>query len=319
MAQVPIPVTIITGFLGAGKTTFLNRLIQDNTTTRFAIIENEFGEIGIDNELVIGSDEQIFEMSNGCICCRLNGELIQFLDQFVEKVDLIDHLIIETTGIAEPDSVAAAFVSNPNIQQTFRIDSVVCLVDGQHTVQHLTEREEAKRQITFSDLLLISKVDQIHDSELESLKIALRSINPFASIALSSNGHTDVEILQLSAYHSHQVERSLHHIKEGKVHAHDDISSVSLILEGAIDFLKFKHWMNVLLMIQGNHIYRVKGIMHFDQHDHKTIVQSVRASCLYQKGDQWGNEKDRVSRIVFIGKFLNEAIFRKQLNYCVVK
>jgi G3E family GTPase len=338
MNEDRIPVTILTGFLGAGKTTVLNHLISANPNTKFAIIENEFGEIGIDNELVVGADSGIFEMSNGCICCTLNGELVQTLVDLVNGEHEFDHLIVETTGIAEPDGVAAAFVAEPAIQSRFRLDATICLIDAHHAEDILKEREEAKRQVTFADYIVINKASEVSADYIKQLEGILKSANSFAEIAHCDYGKISTDLLNLNAYEVHQVEKKLdeahaqhehHHDHEHECndscpahkheHHHSDIVTQSFIIKAPLDVLKFRHWLNVLLMIQGKHLYRVKGIMNFQYQDRRAIVQSVKQMCVFTTGDDWVEGEERATKIVFIGKHLRRDILEKQLNNCLFK
>lgn len=329
MNHARIPVTILTGFLGAGKTTALNYLIQNHPETKFAIIENEFGDIAIDNDLVVGADSGIFELSNGCICCSLNGELVDTLMDLIGGNYSFEHLIIETTGIAEPDGVAAAFVSEPAIQQYFQLDATICLVDAHHAAESLREREEAKRQVTFSDHLVINKASEVPVEALQALRAQLQQANPFASISTCDQGQLDSSVLALNAYDENRVQALLkeehhaHHHESGHVcddHCdhdhHSDIVTQSFVLTEPLDILKFRHWLNVLLMIQGKHIYRVKGIIDFQYQDQKTVVQSVKQMCVFSSGGGWKANEKRESRLVFIGKQLRRDVLQKQLDHC---
>lgn len=335
MNEDRIPVTILTGFLGAGKTTVLNHLIATNPETKFAIIENEFGDIGIDNELVVGADSGIFEMSNGCICCTLNGELVQTLVDLVNGEHEFDHLIVETTGIAEPDGVAAAFVAEPAIQSRFRLDATICLVDAHHAEDILQEREEAKRQLTFADYIVINKASEVSADYIKQLEGILKAANSFAQITHCDYGKVTTNLLDLNAYEVHQVEKKLdeahvhhHHHEEGHEcdencpthhheHHHSDIVTQSFIIKEPLDVLKFRHWLNVLLMIQGKHLYRVKGIVNFQYQDKRAIVQSVKQMCVFTAGDDWKAGEERLTKIVFIGKHLRRDILEKQLKNCL--
>lgn len=313
-----IPVTILTGFLGAGKTTVLNHLIRQYPDKRFAIIENEFGAIGIDQELVVEVDAGIFELSNGCICCTNNGALMDTLWKLMERPEPMDHLLIETTGIAEPDRVAQAFLSEPAIQQAFQLYHTITIVDAVFALQTLLERPEAHRQIAFADILVINKVDLAKQSQVESLAKELAAINPFAKTVKTANGQLPKEWLQYKAYEKEIVTRDLPIVaSRSDSHGHAGIVSISYTFEAPFDFLKFRHWIHVLLLLQGERIYRVKGILHFAGMDHAMILQTVRQAHVFQKGEEWTGQSVRASKLVFIGPGLKRAPLEKALRSCL--
>lgn len=335
MSNNRIPVTIITGFLGAGKTTLLNHLNEKYKEKRFAIIENEFGEIGIDNDLVIGADDGIFEMSNGCICCELNDELIEVLQKLLDSKHEIDHLIIETTGMAEPDGVAQAFISDPEIQHHFRLDGTVCLADANHIEDMLKEREEARRQVTFADHIIINKHSDIDRDYLTDIKHKLGHMNNLASIETTDFAKVEKDVLNLSAYETKTIEERLgkaskhhhhdhdcdehcdhDHGHERGHHHHSDVATHSFIFDEPFDLLKFRHWANVLLMLQGDRIYRMKGILHFMHKEEKMVFQSVRNMHTFQAGEKWGTDKKQ-SKLVFIGPGLKREPLEKALKSCL--
>jgi G3E family GTPase len=314
-------VSILTGFLGSGKTTLLNQLIEQHPEVKFAVIENEFGEIGIDNDLVMGGDDSIFEMSNGCICCTLNDELVETLAKLLHSEYEFDHLIIETTGIAEPDAIAAAFVADPEVQNFFQLDAVICMVDAINILDMLKEREEAKRQVTFSDFIIINKQSEASAAQLKLVEESLRQVNPLAEIKYADYAKVDTDLLNINAYEFKNVEAKIkaqhqphaeHHHHHH--HHHDDIISHSFIFDQPFDMLKLRHWMQVLLMLQGEGIYRVKGVLDVQYQDRKVILQSVRKSMAFQLGEDWPEGKPRQSRIVFIGKNLRKDILEKHLK-----
>ncbi|MDX2068152.1 MAG: GTP-binding protein [Haliscomenobacter sp.] len=326
---MPIPVTILTGFLGAGKTSLLNQLIANHPEKKFAIIENEFGEVPIDGDLVIGASDAIFELANGCICCSLNGELIETLEKLLNSGKDFDHLIIETTGMAEPDAVAAAFVSDPGIQSAFQLDGTVCLVDAVSVQETLAEREEAVKQITFADHIVINKSDDVQAHYLEALQANLREMNPLASISLANYGHTAADLIALHAYEVGQLERRIkdvvqdsHSHEHEHVHEHQhhaDVTAHSFTFEQTFNLLAFIHWSKVLLMIQGKNIYRIKGILNLGEGESKMVFQSVRTQSAFTRAGDWREGEPRLSRIVIIGKNLKREALEKALRSCLKK
>lgn len=380
-----IPVTILTGFLGAGKTTVLNHLIQNYPNKKIAIIENEFGEIGIDNDLIIRPENGIVELSNGCICCTLNEELVEALERLLNSEHTFNHLLLETTGIAEPDAIALAFLATPDIQAHFRIDAVVCVADAHHLEEILIEREEARQQLTFADFVVLNKASEVSAERLEELKGILRSANPFATIETADQGKVQTNILDLKAYSAQELEKKLeretsHHdhdhvcdahcdhkhehssatlTNHKHEHKHDhtcdehcehehssanvvsepaelltnhthehkhkhrhhshDIVSESFVFSEPLDMLKFRHWINVVLFIQKQSIYRIKGILNFAWEEEKLVFQSVQQMFVFQRGSAWGNDELKQTRIVFIGKKLNRGVLEKSLQQCYYK
>lgn len=322
---MPIPVTILTGFLGAGKTSLLNQLIANHPEKKFAIIENEFGEVPIDGDLVIGASDAIFELANGCICCSLNGELVETLEKLLGSGKVFDHLIIETTGMAEPDAVAAAFVSDPGIQSAFQLDGTVCLVDAVSVQETLAEREEAVKQITFADHIVINKSDDVQAHYLDALQARLKEMNPLAEISTANYGHTSATLLSLHAYETAQLEQSINALVQGSHshehghHHHSDVTAHSFTFEQAFDLLAFIHWTKVLLMIQGKNIYRIKGILNVGVEVSKMVFQSVRTQSAFTRAGDWPEDEPRLSRIVIIGKGLKREAFEKALRSCLQK
>lgn len=197
----PIPVTVLTGFLGSGKTTLLNRILTEQHGRRIAVIENEFGEIGIDNELVIGADEEIFEMNNGCICCTVRGDLIRILGNLMKRKDRLDAVLIETTGLADPAPVAQTFFVDEEIRAAFKLDAIVTMVDAKHVWQHLDSSSECQEQIAFADVVLLNKTDLVDADALDKLEEKIRSMNAVATIHRTQNAVVAVEnILGIGAF-----------------------------------------------------------------------------------------------------------------------
>lgn len=362
-----IPVTILTGFLGAGKTTLLNELITKYPEKKIAIIENEFGEIPIDNDLVIRPENGIFELSNGCICCTLNDELVEALERLLNSEHAFNHLLVETTGIAEPDSIAAAFLATPDIQAAFRIDGVVCVADAHYVADLLDEREEARQQLTFADYIILNKASEVAPDYLASVKRVLRQANPLATIEPADYCKIETNVLDLQAYTAASLEKKVeqhttphthhhhhhdhtcdehcdhdhehshdhaheHHHNENHVcdehcdhdhkhghhhhHHHTDINSVSFVFKEPLDLMKFRHWINVILLVQNQSIYRIKGILNFAWEEDRLIFQSVQQMFVFLRGSTWENEDEKLSRIVFIGKNLRKDILEKSIKQC---
>ena len=311
-----IPVTILTGFLGAGKTTLLNRIIEQNKSVRFAIIENEFGEINIDSELVIGVEDGIFEMDNGCICCTLNGALSETLKDLIERSSSFDHLLIETTGIADPAAVAASFLSDYTIQQNFQLNGTIGIVDALHINQVLNENKESIRQIGFSDYILLNKTKGIDPEKINALKSLVKKLNPFATIEICDHANIETTpLLQVKAFDIKVIEQKTALLtKQDFLHHH--ISSQSYILPGDFDFLKLQHFFKVLVSVQSMRIYRMKAVLSIAGESQRLIFQAVHQQIVFTKGSPWKEEEERISKIVVIGNNLNWDRFEKRLRAC---
>ncbi|MBU1373984.1 MAG: GTP-binding protein [Bacteroidetes bacterium] len=326
MSFKQVPVTIITGFLGAGKTTLLNHLIKESPDKKFAIIENEFGAINIDSELVITTDDQIFELSNGCICCSLNGDLFEVLNKLVTGKFEYDHLIIETTGIADPSAVAASFLTDYNVQTAFKLDGTVCLVDSKNVLSVLGVDEEASKQISFADHIIFNKCDEISSEMMEEIKSKIKGLNPFTDYSFTNYGKVDTaKILSLNAYQKEKTQFKLGFNTNQNVFGinqetkHQDLVSQSFIFEQSFDLLKIRHYLTVMLFIQGTSFYRIKGILNIEGLQRKLIIQSVKGAPVFTDGDEWQVNEKRETRIVFIGKNLKREILEKGIKQCIFK
>jgi len=328
------PVTIITGFLGAGKTSFLNEYIAFQKDWRPVIIENEFGEQGIDAGLILSSGTDIFELNSGCICCSLNDDFYDLLNLLERKRDEFDELVIETTGIADPATVAQPLLVSPRIERSYRLERVICIVDARMIEFELKDTEEARRQIAFSDILLISKCDAVRPGYVDELKILLQNINPFAAIFSgdSASGYPLDEIsaltradfnnrppakpgFSLSLGGSSKKTRRL--LTGNHEHRHHDITSLSFVFDRPFDLLLFERKLFVFLNFQAKDIYRVKGILWVTDADYKVIIQSVVNLMGVSAGKDWGPDERKESRIVIIGKNLKAEGFEKMLKECL--
>lgn len=317
-----IPVTILTGFLGSGKTSLLNHIIQSQSNKRFAIIENEVGSVNLDSEFIVGAEEDIFQITDGCLCCSLNLELAKLLNELVRRRDEFDHLIIETTGIADPSGVAAVFVSDLTVQQHFQLDSILCVVDSFHIDELLKSKEtEAARQISFADVLIFNKTDLVSTEQLMQTKKNLQAIHPFASTLETNlnanNPQIDVnKILNVKAFEAKQVEVKTQSTKFVLAHQHGNITAQTYQYTQPFDFLKFRHFVQVLLHFQSMRIYRMKGILNIDGQPNKIIFQSVQQQVVFTKGSEWQPHETRQTTLVVIGNGLNKMAFDKKLKQC---
>lgn len=330
-----IPVGIITGFLGAGKTTLLNNLIRDYPDKRFAIIENEFGEIGIDSQLVLNVDNSnICELANGCICCSLNDDLAGLVKDLLYTGRPFDYLLIETTGIADPSSVIQPFFSDTDIRSSFTMDSVICLVDALYFEPSFRQQEEVHRQVAIADLILLNKAAEADGKSLSDIMEILQTVNPQAEIIQTD--HAEIRnhrVLDRQAYRKDRVgsySLSLNPTSLGKYGYHQNdqagqwlvqeprpdhsIASFSFQFPGNFDLERFSYWMEYFLYINQANIFRIKGILSFADNPQKMILQTVRSSYLLEDWEFWEIGEERVNRLIFIGKDIPYTDIREALE-----
>ena len=319
-----IPVTIVTGFLGAGKTTLINQVLKQKHDKIITVIINEFGEVGIDHEIVVDVEEEIYQMNNGCICCNLRSDLGNTLQAILnanEQKQLgIDHILFETTGLADPSPIAQTFFRLPFLKEAFYIDSVITVVDAKNIIQQLSIREEPLLQIAFADKILLSKVNQIGIKELEKVKETIQEINAFVDIQEIDLAHLDVgmlvdqhlfqpddrKMLSLVADIEHE-HKHLHHL---------DVTSFAIEEEQALDLKKINRWLNELIFMFGMDLYRYKGILSIKGVNQQIIFQGVNMAFDLSKGKSWG-DSPRNSSLVFIGKDLPEKMLEESFKDCI--
>ncbi|HTI66954.1 MAG TPA: GTP-binding protein [Caulobacteraceae bacterium] len=341
------PVTVLTGYLGAGKTTLLNRILTEDHGKRYAVIVNEFGEVGIDNDLIVDADEEVFEMNNGCVCCTIRGDLVRILGGLMKRKGGFDAIIVETTGLADPGPVAQTFFVDDDVKAKTRLDSVTAVVDAKHVLLRLADSREAVEQIAFADQIVLNKADLVTEAELVEVERRLRRINPLAPIhrAVKSNvpleailgrGGFDLDrIVELEpeflnpghgeAGHvhdehcGHDHHGHHHHGHDHAVgHAHDDqgVKGISLTLERPLDGTKVTRWLNELLQAQGPDILRAKGILDVKGEDKRLVFQAVHMILDGELQRPWREGERRYSRMVFIGRNLDEAKLKSGLEAC---
>ena len=321
-----IPVTIITGFLGSGKTTLLNNIISKYQDRKFAVIENEFGDIGIDGGLIVEDAKNIFELSNGCICCSLQGDFLETINTLLDSSLKFDHLLIETTGIADPDSVVSMFISSEELQKRFIIDSVICVADAVNIEDFIDEQREVRKQIALSDYVLINKADSVHQTYIKDLFELIRKINPVAKCdAVSYSNIDSISILDNFSFAGQSIEKTTTDFPlvsgitldtQRLLNTHD-ISSEAFILKGDIALEKFETWMSGFLFFNSHNIFRIKGILSISNSNIQSIFQAVKNSYKLEEGKIWSKE-ERYSKFVFIGKHLDRQMIENSLAELVI-
>mgnify|MGYP001131681952 CR=1 FL=1 len=350
-----IPVTVLTGYLGAGKTTLLNRILSEEHGRKYAVIVNEFGEIGIDNDLVVGADEEVFEMNNGCICCTVRGDLMRILADLMKRNGKFDAIIVETTGLADPAPVAQTFFVDENVGKKTKLDAVVTVTDAKWLNDRLKDAPEAKNQIAFADVILINKTDLVSPDELSEIEARIRGINPYAKLHRTQRAQIALsEILERNAFdlerildiepafleskdhdhdHHHDHGHDHHHDHDHHDHDHDhkhddhhggvkhyhdeEMQSISLKTDKPLDADKFFPWVEDLVQKEGPNILRSKGILSFKDEDRRFVFQGVHMILDGDHQRPWKEDERRQSRIVFIGRNLPEKAITEGFESCI--
>ncbi|TNB47508.1 GTP-binding protein [Martelella lutilitoris] len=347
-AAKPIPVTVLTGYLGSGKTTLLNRILSENHGKQYAVIVNEFGEIGIDNDLIVESDEEIYEMNNGCVCCTVRGDLIRVVEGLMRR-PRFDGIIVETTGLADPVPVAQTFFMDDDVRAKTALDAVIALVDAKHLPLRLKDSREAEDQIAFADIVLLNKTDLVSADELADVEGLVRAINPAARIFKTERSGIELErILNQNAFDlkhvleddphfldhdhddhvcgpdcdhdHHDHDHHDHHHHHHGLSDHHDVTVQSVSLRGgALDPNRFFPWIQSVTQNQGPNILRLKGILAFNNDDERYVVQGVHMIIEGDHQRPWKDGEARESRLVFIGRDLDREKLEKSFRACEVR
>jgi G3E family GTPase len=315
-----VPVTVVTGFLGSGKTTLINHILKGQHGQKVAVIVNEFGEIGIDGQLMVSDDEeQLVEFNNGCLCCTVRGDLVRTLEDLTQRADL-DAVLIETTGLADPAPVASTFIVADEIRTKFSLDAFVTVVDAPNLQRNLMDSHEAQEQVAFADIILINKTDLVSADDIVAVKQQIRGLNPLAKIY-----HTEFSVVDLPLIlgtGAFDLEAKLEvdpEFLDDLEHEHDAaIASFALTSEKPIDMNKFMLWMNALAQEKGEDLYRTKGLFYAQGFPERVLFQSVRMLTSMKRDRLWKPDETKLTQLVVIGRNLNRDEFAEGFAKCVI-
>ncbi len=317
-----IPATVVTGFLGSGKTTLINRILHEQHGKKLAVIVNEFGEISIDGQLVVHDDQaELVEFNNGCLCCTVRGDLIETLGRLQERAGKLDGILIETTGLADPAPVASTFFVADDVKAGIRLDAFVTVVDAVNLEANLAQSNEAVEQVAFSDVILINKIDLVSPEQVRSIEARIRKLNPLATIHHTANAEIDIaKVIDVGAFDLVQKLEVDPEFLGDHEHEHDAaVSSFVLEEKRPVDINRFVLWMNDVAQKRGDDLYRTKGIFNAQGFRERLVFQSVRMLTTMRPDRAWAEDEQRLSQFVVIGKNLDRAEFAEGFARCVVR
>ncbi|MGY3484361.1 G3E family GTPase [Bradyrhizobium sp. USDA 4011] len=319
--DVQTPVTVLTGYLGSGKTTLLNRILTETHGKRYAVIVNEFGEVGIDNDLIVNADEEIFEMNNGCICCTVRGDLIRIIEGLMKRKGKFDGIIVETTGLADPAPVAQTFIVDEEVRKRTKLDAIVTVIDAKHLLGEIESAHEAQEQIAFADVILVNKTDLVTSDEIKQVEARIRQINPYAKLHHTEKCSVDLgKVMGMDAFDLNRIlEFEPDFMNETHAHEHDShVKSLSLKSSRDLDPDRFLPWIQMIVQKLGMDILRMKGILAFRDDPDRFVVQGVHMLIDGAPQRPWKETEPRESRLVFIGRNLPEDVLRTGFEACQV-
>lgn len=313
-----VPATVLTGFLGAGKTTLLNRILNEDPGKQIAVVVNEFGEIGIDHQLVASSDEDIIEMNNGCICCQVRGDLIRIFDEIFSRHENIDHIVIETTGLADPAPIIQSFMVDDRVCSRLALDAIVTVVDARH-ISFQLEQHEAQEQIAFADIILINKIDLVSPAELERVEGRIRSLNRYAVIHRTEHSAINLaDVLDTRRFDVANVLEIEPGLLEEEGHEHDaSVGAICIDRLGALDSARFNRWTFDLGQEYASNLFRIKGVLNLDDAPRRFIFQGVHMTFDGRPGKPWRDEP-RQNQLVIIGRNLDRRRIESQFDACML-